>query len=180
VESVPKKAIARRLGVDVKTVRRALQRVTPPAPRSSPARGSRLDPWREEIVGWLQADWKVTAKRIRRLLEPLAGPVPGRTVRAYVARVRREVFPKEAFVHRTPPPGQTVEVDFGESWAEVAARLHKCKVLVATLPHSNVYFAKAYPVERLECLLDGLLAAFTYWSCPGLVDGLGLSWFAVH
>jgi transposase len=105
----------------------------------------------------------VTAKRIRRLLEPLAGPVPARTVRAYVARLRREVSPKEAFVHRTHLPGQTVEVDFGESWAEVAGQLHKCKILVATLPHSNVYFAKAYPVERLECLLDGLLEAFTYF-----------------
>jgi hypothetical protein len=33
---------------------------------------------------------------------------------------------------------------------------------VATLPASNAYFVKAYPVERLECLLDGLLSFFLW------------------
>ena len=56
----------------------------------------------------------------------------------------------------------TLEVDFGESWAEVAGVLRKVKYVVATLPYSNVYFAKAYPVERLESLLDGIQAAFAY------------------
>ena len=34
----------------------------------------------------------------------------------------------------------------------------KVKYLVATLPYSNVYFAKAYPLERLE---SGIASAFT-------------------
>ena len=34
--------------------------------------------------------------------------------------------------------------------------------MVATLPYSNVYFAKAYPFERLESLLDGIQTAFAY------------------
>ena len=38
----------------------------------------------------------------------------------------------------------------------------KVKYLVATLPYSNMYFAKAYPVERLESLLDGIESAFSY------------------
>ena len=53
-----------------------------------------------------------------------------------------------------------MEVDFGESWAEVAGVPCKVKYLVATLPYSNVYFAKAYPLERLESLLDGIASAF--------------------
>jgi transposase len=163
VEAVAKKEIARRLGVDIKTVRRALSREVPPVHRASPPRGCRLDPWRPQIEAWLRSDPKLTAKRIGRLLLPLAGGVPTRTVRQYVAKVRRELFPKEAFVHRTHPPGETMEVDFGESWAVVGERLHKCKYLVATLPHSNAYFAKAYPVERLECLLDGLAEAFGFF-----------------
>ena len=40
--------------------------------------------------------------------------------------------------------------------------LRKVKYVVATLPYSNVYFAKAYPIERLESLLDGIQAAFAY------------------
>ena len=40
--------------------------------------------------------------------------------------------------------------------------LRKVKYVVATLPYSNVYFAKAYPIERLESLLDGMQAALAY------------------
>ena len=56
-----------------------------------------------------------------------------------------------------------MEVDFGESWAEVVGVPRKVKYLVATLPYSNVYFAKAYPFERLESLLDGIESVFTYF-----------------
>jgi len=39
---------------------------------------------------------------------------------------------------------------------------------VATLPFSNAYFTKAYPVERLESLLDRIELAFRYYG--GVVD----------
>ncbi len=44
----------------------------------------------------------------------------------------------------------------------------KVKYLLATLPSSNAYFAKAYPVERLESLLDGIESAFRWFR--GVVD----------
>ena len=167
VEGVPKKEVARRLKLDVKTVRRAIAQPTPPV-RMSPPRPSSLDPWRERIRRWLREEPRVTAKRIRRLLLPLAGPVPARTVRRYVAELRAAVSPKEAFVHRSAQPAHTMEVDFGESWVDIAGVPCKVKYLVATLPFSNAYFAKAYPVERLESLLDGIESAFRYFG--GLVD----------
>ena len=142
VDGVPKKEIARRLKLDVKTVRRAIGRSTPPV-RVSPPRPSALDPWRERITQWLRKEPKVTAKRIRRLLLPLTGPVPARTVRRYVAELRAAVAPKEAFVHRSVRAGNTMEVDFGESWVDIAGVPCKVKYLVATLPFSNAYFAKA-------------------------------------
>ena len=160
VEGVSKKEIARRLQLDTKTVRRAVGRATPPGRVSSP-RASSLDPWREQIEQWLREDRKLTAKRVRRLLLPLAGAVSPRTVRRYVAALRRAVTSKEAFVHRSMLPGTTMEVDFGESWVDIAGVPCKVKYLVATLPYSNAYFAKAYPVERLESLLDGIESAFT-------------------
>ena len=63
VEGVPKKEIARRLKLDVKTVRRAIGRSTPPV-RVSPLRPSTLDPWRERISQWLSEEPRLTAKRI--------------------------------------------------------------------------------------------------------------------
>ena len=111
----------------------------------------------------MKADARISAKRIRRLLLPMAGAVPGRTVREYVAESRGELYRKEAYVHRSQEPGQTMEVDFGESWALIQGRPRKLKLFVATLPYSNVYFARAYALERLECLLDGIQKAFEYF-----------------
>ena len=167
VEGVPKKGIARRLKLDVKTVRRAVGRQTPPV-RVSPPRPSGLEPWREQIEQWLREDRRTTAKRIRRLLLPLVRPVSPRTVRRFVAALRRALAPKEAFVHRSVLPVTTMEVDFGESWVDIAGAPCKVKCLVATLPYSNVYFAKTYPVERIESLLDGIESALRYLG--GLVD----------
>ena len=131
-----------------------------------------LDPWRERITQWLREEPRLTAKRIRRLLLPMAGPLPARTVRWYVAGLRTATTRKEAFVHRSVLPGTTMEVDFGESWVDIVGVPCKVKYLVATLPFSNAYFAKAYPVERIESLLDGIESAFRYFG--GLVDRLVL------
>lgn len=162
-DHIPKKEIARRLGVDVKTVRRALERADAPRRRRSPPRGCRLDPHRARIEAWLREDPKLTAKRIGRLLVPICGPQRPRSLRRYVARVKAKLFGKEAFVHRTHRPGDTMEVDFGEAWIELGGEPRKVKLLVATLPASNAYFAKAYRVERLECLLDGIASALAYF-----------------
>ena len=104
VEGVPKKEVARRLKLDVKTVRRAIGRPLPPV-RVSALRPSTLDPWRAWISQWLSAEPRLSAKRIWRLLLPLAGPVPARTVRRYVAGLRAASSSKEAFVHRSVRPG---------------------------------------------------------------------------
>jgi len=162
-DHVPKREVARRMGVDVKTVRRALERTDAPRRRNSPPRGCRLDPHRERIEAWLREDPKLTAKRIGRLLVPICGPLPPRSLRRYIARVKAKLFGKEAFVHRTHQPGDTMEVDFGEAWIELGGDVRKVKFLVATLPASNTYFAKAYRVERLECLLDGISSAFVHF-----------------
>ena len=167
VDGVPKKQIAERLGLDIKTVRRAVAQAAAPA-RRAVSRPRHLDRWRAQIEQWLRQDRRLTAKRIRRLLLPLAGPVAERTVRWSVARLKAAAAPKDVYVHRSPRPGVTLEVDFGESWAEVAGVLWKVTYVVATLPYSNVYFAKAYPVERLESLLDGIQAAFA--SMGGVTD----------
>ena len=107
VEGVPKKEIARRLKLDVKTVRRAIARSTPPV-RVSPQRVRSLDRWRKQIEEWLGDDPRLTAKRVRRLLLPLAGPVSQRTVRRYVTALKGDMKPtKEAFVHRSTLPGTT-------------------------------------------------------------------------
>lgn len=163
VDGRPRREIARRLSVDVKTVRRALRQEQAPVQRHSPPRGRRLDPWREQIVQLLHLEPRISAKRIGRVIEASGIPIGERALREYVAGVRQRVHPREAFVHRTHAPGETMEVDFGHSLARLAGKLLRVPFLVATLPACNAYFAKAYLAERLECLLDGILAAFTWF-----------------
>ena len=162
VDGVGKKEIARRLGLDVKTVRRALQRREAQFARKSPARGRRLDPWRAKIEAWLRAEPRLSAKRIRALLAPEVSGVSERSAREYVAERRAALFPREGFIHRTHEPGRSFEADFGESMVRVGGELRRAHYFVATLPTSNVYFVKAYPGERLECLLDGILSFFRW------------------
>jgi len=162
-DGVPKREVARRLGLDIKTVRRALIRVDAPVRRLSPARGQALDPYRAKIEDWIRKEPRITAKRVRNLLRDEVGAIHERTVRKYVAKLRAKVRPVEAFVHRTHLPGDTMEADFGESWVVIAGVRHKAKFLVVVLPASNAYFAKAYPAERTECLLDGLGCAFAWF-----------------
>ena len=85
-----------------------------------------------------------------------------------VEQQRAAATRKEAFVHRSLRPGTTMEVDFGESWVDITGVPSKVKYLVATLPFSNAYFAKAYRLERLESLLDGIESAFRYYG--GVVE----------
>ncbi|MFO0985030.1 MAG: IS21 family transposase [Planctomycetota bacterium] len=163
VDGIPIKEIARRLDIDRKTVRRALASQTPRA-RRTPKRGRSLEPFRQQIEGWLRETPEITAKRIARLLQERgAVGLRGRTVRQYVSELRRELFPKEAFIDRTHAPGETMEVDFGESVAVIGGRTTRIKYLVATLPASNAYFAKGYLAEKLECLLDGIVAALRWF-----------------
>lgn len=61
VAGVPKRELARRFEVDVKTVRRAIATAEPSAVRRSPPRGRVLDPHRGPIVAWLREDRKLTA-----------------------------------------------------------------------------------------------------------------------
>jgi transposase len=163
VDGVPKKEVARRLGLDVKTVRRALQGSGAPPKRHSLRRLRRLDACRDAIVQLLKEEPRISAKRIGVLLGERAGGIRPRGLRRYVAEVRGELQPKEAFVHRTHRPGDTMEADFFEGWVEIAGVRHKARFLIAALPCCNAYFAKAYPIERLESWLDGLNSAFAWF-----------------
>lgn len=160
-QGVPKKEIARRFGRDVKTVRRAVTREQPPLVRKPVDRRRALDPERARIEAWIAADPKISSKRIWVLLGDAGVAASHRGVRRYIARLRDRR--REAFVHRTPEVGDAMEVDFGQTRSVIAGVEHRHFLLVATLPACNAYFAKAYRVERLESLLDGIVAAFVYF-----------------
>ena len=88
-EGVPKKELARRFERDIKTIRRALSRAQDEL--ESARRPRRLDPYRDEIAGWLREDPEVTAKDVCERLLPRLGPISDRTVRKFVAELREDL-----------------------------------------------------------------------------------------
>lgn len=91
-----KRSIARRLGVDRKTVARVVAEVEARAGRRSPRRGRRLSPYAAEGEAHLDADPELTAKRLGAVL---AERHPGlalkaRTLREFVAAVRSGRAPR--------------------------------------------------------------------------------------
>lgn len=171
VEGVPKKELARRFNIDVKTVRRALQQASPPKRKPS-RKPSRMDRFRPKIEELLRAEPKLTNKRVGVLLLREGCDVRERQRSGYIAAVRRDLFPKEVFVHRTHVPGKTMEGDFGQSVARIAGKVTKVFYFAAALPSCNAYAAMAFPLERLECLLAGINNAFLFFR--GLTERLVL------
>ena len=80
-------------------------------------------------------------------------------VKDYVRSRRQSV--REAFVPLHHPPGHA-QVDFGEATVEVGGRREKIAFFCLILPHSNVWFVKAYPRETTEAFLDGHVSAFAF------------------
>ena len=126
-EGVPKKEVARRLGVDVKTVRRHIQGGETYPARKDPNRTRALDAHRDQIEVLLQGNNKLSAKGIGRLLEIDHGiKVSARTVRRYVNELRGAAQKPEAFVHRTHgctvpesiPPNLDGRSTRAEEWRE--------------------------------------------------------------
>lgn len=85
VDEVRKKEIARRLGLDIKTVRRAVESEQSPEHRPSPRRARRLDGRREEIVALLRLEPRLSAKRVGRLPGSRAASVRERALRGTCA-----------------------------------------------------------------------------------------------
>ena len=68
---------------------------------------------------------------------------------------------REAFVPLHHPPGHA-QVDFGEAVVELRGQREKVAFFCLILPHSNVWFVKAYPRETTEAFLDGHVSAFAF------------------
>ena len=118
VEDVPKREIARRLKLDVKTVRRTIGR---PAPRGrvSSSRPSSLDPWRERIMQWLREE-----AVDRELDSPVAAAVGRAGPRAHGAALRRGAEDNCGAEGRLCAPQRAAPQDHGGRLRRVVGRHH--------------------------------------------------------
>ena len=159
----------RRFGIDRRTVKKMLSYSAPPGyRRRKPVRRPKLDGFTGIIDAILEADadpdvprkQRHTAHRIFERLRDEHGFTGGYTIVKDYVRARGQST-REAFVPLHHPPGHA-QVDFGEAVVEIGGQREKVAFFCLILPHSDLWFVKAYPRETTEAFLDGHVSAFAF------------------
>ena len=161
-DGVSQREIARRLGINRRTVERLAAAEEPPIYRRPPT-GSMLDPL-EPVIRRLLGDWEdIKAPRVTELLRDdygYAGSVD--LVRKRIAMLRpREVRPAQRTGYR---PGQVAQFD----WAEMptrplsAGRERRVYALICALPYSGASTAHFSFDMTIESFLEGHVRAFDW------------------
>ena len=165
--------IAREQHVDRKTVKKFIDRDDwNRSAESAAERPSVLDPFKSVIDGWLEDDRKRrrkqrhTAKRVYERLREEYGEegfsCSYRTVAAYVAERRRELYQEINAALPLEHRWGEAQADFGEADFIENGTLCHGAYLVVSFPKSNAGFLQLFKGQNLECLLTGLIAIFAY------------------
>jgi len=159
-QGVAKKAIARQLELDIKTVRKWIREAWKEQKR--PGRGHRLDAWR----GFLQArapEVGFNASVLMRELGPMGYGGCYSSLRKYIARWRTDSPDDLPTVRFETDPGAQSQVDWGQTWIYLADERVKVHLFVMVLGYSRRTFVLAYLSEGINALLDAHARAFEHF-----------------
>jgi transposase len=161
---VGKKTIAREVGVAVNTVRRYLRRPIEAGQQIRPAARRLTDDRRGEARALYDGPAGGNAVVVQRLLAERGLTISVRTVERAVADLRRERrIAQLATVRVEVPPGDQLQIDFGQKRVRIAGAWVRVFLLVAVLSYSRRLFVKAFLNERQDDWREGLAAAFQHF-----------------
>src|SRR4030043_2492110 len=156
VEKLRKKAIARELGIDPKTVRRALKQETfsrtPPQPRAS-----KLDAFKDKIGELLNHYATISALRIHEEIQKLGYSGGISILRDYLRPLRTS--PK-AFLHIQTTPAEQAQVDWAYA-GKIASQTVYCFVMV--LSFSRMLYLEFFSSQTIEHFMTGHRRAFHFF-----------------
>jgi transposase len=161
-DGVSEREIARRLGMNRRTVARLARSEGPPRYRRAPS-GSQLDSL-EPVLRRLLEEWPaIKAPRLTEILRSDYGYTGSlRLVQAHLKRLRPStVRPAQRTGYR---PGQVLQLDWAEmpSRPMLAGRERRVYALVASLPYSGAQTAFFSLEMTLESFLEGHVHAFEW------------------
>jgi transposase len=161
-DGVSEREIARRLGMNRRTVARLARSGEPPRYRRAPA-GSQLDRF-EPVLRRLLEEWpQIKAPRVTEILREEYGYAGSeRLVRLQLQRLRpARVRPAQRTGYR---PGQVLQVDWAEMPTRPAidGRERRVYALVASLPYSGAQTAFFSFEMTIEAFMEGHVRAFEW------------------
>lgn len=163
-------AIARELSIDEKTVRKYLKEndFSPkmPVKKEYP---SKLDPYREQILQWMEEDkgvWEKqhhTAKRVHERLQELHSEYDCSylLVQRFMKKVKEENQNQsnQGFLELEWHPGES-QADFGEVECLYRGERVRKKYQTLSFPYSNNSLSQMFDGENAECVCQGLKNIF--------------------
>lgn len=154
-----KKAIARKLGMSINTVRKYIKSGGEPCYSARDKKPVKLDPYKAYITKRLKdarPHW-VPAAVIYREIKTFGYSGSSSLLRAYMQGLKQQV--EEPVVRFETEPGQQMQVD----WAKLRQGKDKLSAFIATLGFSRASYVEFVRDEKLETLLACHRNAFDYF-----------------
>lgn len=155
-----KKAIARAVSLDVRTVRRVLRQETPRA-YERVRKGSPLLTGFEDRIRRRVAAVGYCAQAIYEELRAQGYHGGHDVVRRFVSPLREEAT-IEATMRFETPPGRQGQADWGQCWTIISGKRTKVHLFVLTLGYSRKMYAEATADEKMPAFLRSHEEAFEF------------------
>jgi transposase len=154
IEKLPKKVIARALGLSPKTIRRALKKKT--FRTAGKPRASKLEAFKDKISALRSAYPGISGVRILEKIRELGYPGGISILREYLAALPK---PPRVFLHIQTAPAEEAQVDW--TFAGTIGS-QKMMAFLLVLSYSSLLFVQFFPAQSLEYFLAGHLQAFHF------------------
>lgn len=161
VQRLPKKAIARKLNLDIKTVRRAIKRETFSYGRQK-SRRTKLNGFKEKIDTLLKSYPSLSAVRIHEEIQKMGYQGGISILRDYLKTIRP--IPK-AFLYIQSLPAEEAQVDWayaGKIGEDKSS--HKIYCFLMVLSFSRMLYVEFFPSQTLENFMTAHVHAFHFFS----------------
>ena len=167
-EGVPKTCIARDLGLNRRTVDRAINSDENHGnKRKSQPRGSILDPYKDYIKQRL-GKYDLTATRIQREITQQGYPGSYTILRQYVQKLKK-AKPRPAFVRFETEPGEQAQMDWSDfGLVEFDGQRRKLLCFAMVLGYSRTLYIEFSHSQNLVSLGQSHINAFRYFG--GVTD----------
>lgn len=167
-QGVPKARIARELGLDTKTVRKAIDADESPKGKRQ-SMGFILDPYKDYIKQRLDR-YDLTATRLLREVQERGFTGSYTVVKRFVREVKG-AKPKPAFVRFETDPGEQAQVDWSNfGWMECNGKRMRLWCFSMVLGYSRTLYVEFTHTQNLVALGQAHINAFRYLG--GVTDSI--------